>query len=507
MKQLAGKKGKRKEEDWIEDLPPMYLERRKQRKRKKLLRGLLRAAVFVAVLAAVWFWNGFAVDIRLAGDSEVTLEYGEDYTDPGAQARFSGNLLQRTPLEVAVDVNGVVDTAHLGTYTLTYTARHKLDLRILKLTFTDTATRTVHVVDTQPPLLQLITKPDHSTPPGQAYEEEGFTAVDNYDGDITHLVERVEKEGTVLYKVTDSSGNANEILRQIRYSDLVTPELTLLGDAHVRIPQWGSYTEPGFSAVDNVDGDITGRVTVSGSVNTDVVGTYLLEYSVADSYNNTVTATRTVTVEKVTPNGKVIYLTFDDGPSAHTQRLLDILNKYNVKATFFVVKTGYLHLLSGMAAAGHTVAIHSASHQYARVYSSEDAFFTDLREMQSIIRNYTGKTVTLLRFPGGSSNTISRNYSNGIMTRLTTRIKQMGYRYFDWNVDSQDAGNATSAADVYNNVVNGIGNRNVSVVLQHDTEGFSVEAVDSIIRWGLSKGYTFLPLNAGSPACEHKVAN
>ena len=93
------------------------------------------------------------------------------------------------------------------------------------------------------------------------------------------------------------------------------------------------------------------------------------------------------------------------------------------------------------------------------------------------------------------------------MTQLSRDLKAMGYRYFDWNVDSRDASDAKSMEEVYTNVIKGCSGKDFSVVLQHDTMGFSVDAVELIIQWGLSSGYTFLPLDASSPVCEHKALN
>ena len=93
------------------------------------------------------------------------------------------------------------------------------------------------------------------------------------------------------------------------------------------------------------------------------------------------------------------------------------------------------------------------------------------------------------------------------MTRLTEKLPQLGFRYFDWNVDSKDAGGAKTTEQVVANVIAGIGDKKVSVVLQHDLYGYSVDAVEQIILWGLENGYTFAPLTEGSPACQHDVNN
>jgi peptidoglycan/xylan/chitin deacetylase (PgdA/CDA1 family) len=308
------------------------------------------------------------------------------------------------------------------------------------------------------------------------------------------------------------------VVREIVYYDPVPPELTLLGESSITLEYGKKYEEAGYSAFDNCDGDITSQVRIDGSVNTGKAGTYELTYTVEDSYGNVDTEVRTVKVKtkpqpkvkpqqsEVTPSGKVIYLTFDDGPSAHTEKLLKILKKYNVKATFFVMKTGYTHLLDDIVAQGHAIAAHTYSHDYKKIYASDEAYFKDLNRILDTIKSCTGVATKLIRFPGGSSNTVSR-INEGIMSRLTHEVVDRGYRYFDWNVDSNDAGGAKTAEKVYQNVINGVKNRRVSVVLQHDTKSYSVDAVEDIIIWGLENGYTFLPLGTTSPTAAHDVRN
>ena len=113
-------------------------------------------------------------------------------------------------------------------------------------------------------------------------------------------------------------------------------------------------------------------------------------------------------------------------------------------------------MIAKEAAAGHTVAIHSASHNYQQIYSSVGAYFDDLNEMSDIIYSQTGSRPTLVRFPGGSSNSVSKKYCKGIMTELAKDVTDQGYKYYDWNVSSGDAGGTTSTSEVYQNVINGI---------------------------------------------------
>ncbi len=479
------------------------------RTRKKIPITFWIILVLIALLAelAVLFFavNRWSVTITMNGDSAVVLEYGDSYQDPGAEARLHGSLFFREgwPMELAANSN--VDANAVGEYTVTYTAR--------KLLWAKQVTRTVTVQDTCPPEITLISSPDHCTLPGEIYEEEGYQATDNCDGDLTQFVQREERDGVVYYSVEDSSGNRTEVIRTIQYGDSTPPELALLGDAAVTLTAGTAYAEPGWTANDNCDGDLTNQVQVSGAVNSNQAGTYELTYTVTDQSGNVSQATRAVTVEPVqqavtvTPNGKVIYLTFDDGPGPYTQQLLDVLAKYNVKVTFFTVNTKYNDLIAAEVAAGHSVGIHSATHDYPTIYASEDAYFADLQKQQDIIYQQTGEKTTLLRFPGGSSNTVSKNYCPGIMSKLTQDVTDQGFQYFDWNVSSGDAGETTDTETVYQNVIQGVQQHDVSVVLQHDIKEFSVNAVEKIIVWGLENGYTFLPLDATSPTAHHRVNN
>ena len=93
------------------------------------------------------------------------------------------------------------------------------------------------------------------------------------------------------------------------------------------------------------------------------------------------------------------------------------------------------------------------------------------------------------------------------MTTLTRAVEDAGFRYFDWNVDSDDAGNAHSAKQVRENVIEGLRNHRVSIVLQHDIHDYSVDAVEDIILWAQDRGYRFLPLESDSPTAHHGVNN
>ena len=456
--------------------------------------GLL---IFAGTVAAHISDNAFTLNIQLNASSELEVEYGTEFHDPGASAYVSGTVLLKNPEKVDVSSVGYVDTDMIGTYSVVYTAKFgELE---------KTQIRTVYVVDTTPPVITLVSDPDTYTLPGQPYKEEGFKAYDAYDGDITDRVTRIEKDGFVYYSVEDSSGNVGTVSRKIVYNDITAPELTLLGSQFVISYQGSAYQDPGCTATDDACEDIAGRVTVSGSVDTNKIGCYMLTYRVEDDFGNFDEAQRIVHVVHPPIAGRVIYLTFDDGPGPFTNRLLDVLKKYDVKATFFLVSRSSISIANRIVSEGHSVGIHSVSHDYDKIYASEEAFFADLYGMQKIIRDTTGVTTYLMRFPGGSSNKVS-SFNPGIMTRLVKLVEAEGFRYFDWNVSSSDTSNLTSE-QIAQNVISGIRRTGKAVVLQHDIYERSVNAVEQIIIWGLENGYTFAALDYASPTAHHGVNN
>ncbi|MDO5476094.1 MAG: polysaccharide deacetylase family protein [Eubacteriales bacterium] len=206
-----------------------------------------------------------------------------------------------------------------------------------------------------------------------------------------------------------------------------------------------------------------------------------------------------------------IYLTFDDGPSISTPKILDILDRYEVKATFFVIfydRDGE-DLIKREYASGHTVAVHGCSHTYSEIYSSADACMENFRIVREQLYHTIGERPVFLRFPGGSSNTVSRHYCKGVMTELTQRVLREGFRYFDWNVDSGDSGEAKTAEEVYGNVTSQIRPGRSNFVLMHDfaKNDKTVEALGRIIAYGKENGYLFRRITEKTPLCVHKVYN
>lgn len=471
--------------------------------------AVLTAAVGITI-GAVWFVlfrvNVFSLEVRLAGEPSVILEYGEDYREPGAEAwlhgtKFwqDGKKLEDVRWTTESDLNDQV----LGQYALSYRANFFI--------WQGQARRTVQVADTRKP--EIILKEDGPLEPGQPYLEAGYSAVDNYDGDLTLKVKRVVEPGQVIYTVADSSGNTACVRRAIPFYDNLPPEIYLTGGGHITIPTGTYFVDPGFEAVDNVDGDLNGLVRVEGEVRWYESGVYPVTYRVTDAQGNERTVVRQVEVKPKPrpaleePERKTVYLTFDDGPGPYTRQLLKVLDAYGAKATFFVTDSGYEDVLKEIVDRDHGIGIHTRTHDYASIYASPEAYFEDLYGMQDVIFNATGVKTTLMRFPGGSSNLVSRHSCEGIMTTLVKSVEDAGFQYFDWNVDSDDAGQAKKASVVLANVKEGVAAEAVSIVLQHDIHGYSVETVEDILIWGTANGYVFKALTPNTPPFHHNVQN
>ncbi|MCI8422194.1 MAG: polysaccharide deacetylase [Lawsonibacter sp.] len=203
------------------------------------------------------------------------------------------------------------------------------------------------------------------------------------------------------------------------------------------------------------------------------------------------------TGEEIT-GGRVVCLTFDDGPSANTDRVLKVLEEQGIQATFFVVgKTGpeAQERMRAILAGGHTLAMHSWSHDYKKLYTSVEAFLEDFYQLYQWIYEVTGQYPLVFRFPGGSINAHSR----GIYQELVAEMTRRGFVYFDWNASAQDATpKPLSPAVITENCLKGIG-RDLVVILSHDSAARSttVEALPSIIQGYREAGYTFAPLTPG----------
>lgn len=416
----------------------------------------------------------------------------------------------------SVKILGDINYNEVGEYEIEYEVPTLFKTYIKK--------QTVKIVDSTPPEITLEGGEVVNQSYTKQYEELGVTAIDNYDGDITANItteeNKIDETKTeITYTVSDASGNTATKTRTVNIIDDIPPIITLKGYEKMSIIKGNQYKEQGAKAVDEKDGDLTSSIQIEGTVDTSKLGTYTINYKATDSNGNEATKTRTVVVKnapapaRIGTDGEkgVIYLTFDDGPSsAITPKILDILKEKKVPATFFILNYSDAneYLVKREVAEGHTVAIHGYSHNYKEIYQSVDAYMQNITMLQDKIRNSTGYNATITRFPGGSSNTVSR-FNPGIMTTLTEEVINRGYKYFDWNISSGDAGGARTSEDVYNNVTSHLSKSRMNVVLMHDFSGNTktLNALEAIIDYGIENGYTFARITENTPMVTHSVNN
>ena len=396
-----------------------------------------------------------------------------------------------------VKVSGTVDTEHVGKYKVTYKVKTGI--------FNVTKYVIVNVVDKVEPNLELIGDEELKVCSIKYFIEPGYKASDNYDGDLTNEVDKKHiSDNEIEYTVRDSSKNVAKKTRKLIEIDDEKPVIKLAGSQTVYLTVGSAYNEAGYEVSDNCDENLTEKVETEGGVDINKVGTYTIKYIVKDSYNNEASVERKIIVSEnkvsevktVNNTSGVIYLTFDDGPSSYTTQVLNTLAKYNIKATFFVTKNGSDDLIRREFDEGHTIALHTYTHDW-NIYKSVDTYLDDLSKISARVKSITGIDSKYVRFPGGSSNQKIYYRSNNTITiyDLINALNERGYKYFDWNVSVEDAGGCANISDkqscVISNFKKYLKPNKENIVLLHDIKGYTASGLDSMIQYGIANNYTF----------------
>lgn len=466
---------------------------------KKIFSKKILVTLAIIIVSLVLIYLSFP-KIHLYGDENLNISYTTNYSEAGYKAKI---LFFDITDKVVVEGNV---SNNIGEYEISYI----LDLKIMKIK----KTRKVIVSDLEKPIIKLSINEINVCPNSKLedyIDKIKYEATDEVDGDLTDIVNIYESNGKVVYSVKDKSGNETIEELTVNYIDLEKPTIKLHGYDTIYLKYGTKYSEPGYEVSDNCTKDV--KVTVEGSVD-NKVGKYTLTYKAKDDSGNIGETKRNVVVYNYNPsslgtikNG-TIYLTFDDGPSAATTGyILDVLKEENVRATFFVTSNGPDYLIKRMYDEGHTVALHTSTHDYKYIYSSVDNYMKDLNNVSARVKRITGYESKIIRFPGGSSNTISRNYKKGIMTELTGIVTNMGYKYYDWNVDSNDAGGASTSYQVYYNVISNLNKNRANMVLMHDVKVTTKGAIRDIIHYGKANGYEFKQITMDTYMIRHGVNN
>lgn len=214
-----------------------------------------------------------------------------------------------------------------------------------------------------------------------------------------------------------------------------------------------------------------------------------------------------LTEEELYAGYRKIYLTFDDGPSPNTDEILDILKQYDIPATFFVVRRdgrNYESMYRRIVDEGHALGMHSCTHIYRNLYKDEESFFEDTKELRDFLYLVTGVESDIYRFPGGSSNNVSRTDMNVFADVLESE----GIAFFDWNISSGDATSIPASKDtIVRNVTGKIKNFDEAVILFHDlsTKDTTVQALPEIIEYilAMDENVVFLPITKDTNPIHH----
>ena len=437
------------------------------------------------------------IKLYVQGNKTAKVSVFDEYIDEGVVLKLGKKVIKKSKYDVKVD--GKYDTNKVGKYKIKYFVKY----RGKKLN----TYRIINVYDDINPELTInvdTVQKDYCT---KKYKQEiKYTALDNYDGDLTDKILVDEEEDKIIYKVKDSSGNESVKEVKIDYGTKPSKKFALNGQSKMYVVLNKTYEEKGASYTDGCGNKINKEIKISGSVDTSTLGEYKITYSVDGEAD----ITRTVVVREKPL--KTIYLTFDDGPGAKTKKVLAALDKYNVKATFFVTnqfgRGSYQYLIKEEYDKGHAIGVHTLTHNY-NVYESVDAYINDFNAMNEIIKNQTGEYSKIFRFPGGSGNTVSRNYAHGVVTDIANEMTNRGYAYFDWNLSSGDASkNKVSPSTIVNNVLNHVDSCATNcVILFHDYKSETAEAIEPILKELVSRGYDFATLSVDSPTVHAKIKN
>ena len=326
---------------------------------KKLVIIIISSIIFCLILGYILFFIE-NIEVLLKGNESINLLVNTSYKDEGIIVKNRNKIIPSN--KYMVDKKSNLNIKVLGNYLIEYNITYKNKIYTLK--------RNINVYDNISPILEVNTeeiKKDYCTK--KNITDFKFSASDNYDGDITDKIEQTIEDDKLILKVKDSSNNETTKEIKIIYSDKPKNKFILNGNNKVYVTLNGTYKESGAKYTDGCGNKLNKDIKISGDVDTSKLGEYKINYEVDGNK-----LTRTVIVyepKKETSSGnKIIYLTFDDGPGYYTNKILKTLDKYNVKATFFVTHQfpSYASLIKTEYEKGHSIGVHTYTHNYKTIY-------------------------------------------------------------------------------------------------------------------------------------------
>ncbi len=445
----------------------------------------------IGLLARVMIFMFNSSPIQFISERDIEIQSKVDYSTFIKKIK-DGNLK-----DVKID-SSQVNINKVGDYTVVY---HFKD---------DDISLKVHVVDTVAPKFEVV---EQEVAVNQKVNPQYL--VSNIEDLSKTTVEfdkkySFNKTGEITVNVIVKDEGNNETKKSVKLKVVKDNEPPVMVASDLRFVVGEKVKLEDFIKVsDNLDKNPLIQVD-SGQLDMNKAGTYPITYTVSDASTHSVKKTIQVeVVNKTTSDEKVVYLTFDDGPSRNTQAVLDILAKYNAKGTFFVtgMNEPYRKLMKAANDQGHTIGLHTYSHSYSQVYSSTNAYFEDLTNIGNVVKDYIGFTPRFIRFPGGGSNAISKKYTPGIMSELSQLVEKKGYLYYDWNAENGDGYAHMSESEMLRRAT--LSKANHVMILMHDANGkqSTINVLPKVIEHYQRLGYAFKGIDSSTSTFHQKINN
>lgn len=434
--------------------------------------------------------------------SSIHLSLNDDIV-PDDYIKFIRNI-DKDLIEISHNVN----TKVVGEYEIQY--KYKNHTYTLKVFVDDTLKPIVEVtnkkilINTMPHPMSLITSiKDDSIVSVRFKEDYVFNEAKTYK---------------VIIEAEDSYKNITEVSTYVLVEEKDTQapivknieKMTILMDDEIDLKN-GVRVEDDFDMYPSMMID-------DSSLNIHKIGEYNIEYYVEDHSGNKGVYNRIVEVlsryddrPAMSDGIKTCYLTFDDGPSINTPLILDILKDYGIKATFFVSGTSPkdFKYIKEAHLDGHAIGLHCYNHDYEYVYKSLKNYIKDLNLIKEEVYKQIGVYPSILRFPGGSSNLVSKKYNTGIMKRLTKKVIDLGYQYYDWSSINGDGENVKTIKGLIKKAKEETQGKEDIMFLMHDSASCvnTVKALPDILDYLIEQGYVFEVISEYSPTFHHIVKN
>lgn len=458
---------------------------------KKLIIDLFSFLLVVLILILGFRYITASPIIFYSGEHEIGINSVVDYSS--FIKTVKGGEIQ----DVQIDASDV-KINQLGEYSVVYSFKDKkthLKVKVIDSTAPKVSVKDLKIAQNQTVIPNdLISKIDDDTKTTVSFEK-------NYD-----FSKVGKKEVNIV--VEDEGHNKTIASTTIEVVKDVTPPTIIASSFHISLNEKVDLKDY-VSIKDDYDSQPKLTVQADG-FQTSQIGDYQVKYIAEDSAKNRSEKTITVHVQdKTAQQEKVVYLTFDDGPSLNTPKVLDILAKYNCKATFFVtgMNKNYRDYIAIANSQGHTIGLHTYSHKYNKLYQSVDNYFSDLDKIGQVVKEQIGYVPKYIRFPGGSSNTVSKKYNKGIMTKLSKMVIEKGYKYYDWNAENGDGYSQMSKSEMIRRATSS--SKNEIMILMHDANGkqSTVDILPDVIKYYQNRGYQFNAIDEATKGFHQPINN